>query len=479
MSKKIRGNHLLDIGYKQGKPIGVAVDISKKLLKRHTVEEVLEMLKNVLEDPKAYIDDELLGAVAITMIEDEKPKLIQLLDEPIPYNVYGRDGIEDQAFDQMDVAMSLPITKAGALMPDAHFGYGLPIGGVLAADNAVIPFGVGVDIGCRMCMTLYDMGDNNYVERNKSKLKRALQDNTRFGMMEVHDNPIDHELFERSEFKDIPLIKNLKDKAHRQIGTSGGGNHFVEFGTVDILVENKLGVKPGKYVAVLSHSGSRGFGAQIADYYTKLAIKMTPLPKHAQHLAWLDLGTQEGMEYWLAMNLALDYASANHHDIHRRIQKYLGAEPITTIENHHNFAAKEIHNGVEYVVHRKGATPAGDEEYGIIPGTMADYGYIVKGLGNPDSLMSASHGAGRIMSRKQAKQSFTPSYMKKYLKDNGIVLVGGGLDEIPFAYKKIDEVMESQKELVEKIGRFSPVVVRMADDQPKKWEKVKKKNLKT
>jgi tRNA-splicing ligase RtcB len=475
MAKKIRGNHLLDIGYKPGRPVGVAIDVSKKLLKRNSVEEVLEMLKAVLDDPKAYVDHEHLGKVAETMIKDEAPKVHQLRDEPLPYEVYGADGIEKGAIDQMNTAMSLPVSRAGALMPDAHQGYGLPIGGVLAAENAIIPYAVGVDIGCRMCMTLYDMGDENYVDRNKQRLKKALGDHTRFGMREVHDNPFDHEIFERPEFKEIKIVKDLKDKAYNQIGTSGGGNHFVEFGDVEILIDNHMGVKPGKYVAVLSHSGSRGFGANIADFYTKLAMKKTPLPKHAQHLAWLNMDSEEGMEYWIAMNLALDYASACHHDIHRRLQKYLGAEPLAMIENHHNFAAKEIHDGVEYIVHRKGATPASKDEYGIIPGTMADFGYIVRGLGEPNALRSASHGAGRVMSRKQAKETFSKSYMRNYLKDQGIVLIGSGADEFPMAYKKIDEVMESQKDLVEKVGKFMPKVVRMADDEPKAWEKKKKK----
>jgi len=471
MSKKIRGNHLLDLGYKPGRPIGVAIEVSKKLLKRNTVEEVLKMLGDILEDPKLYIghENELLEKVALTMIEDERPKVHQLLEDPLPYNIYGGVDIEKGALDQMNIAMSLPISRKGALMPDAHQGYGLPIGGVLAAENAIIPYAVGVDIGCRMMMTLYDMGDENYVDRNKTRLKAALSANTCFGFTEVHDNPIDHMLFESPLFNEIKIIKELKDKAYKQIGTSGGGNHFVEFGDVEILIENDLGVSPGKYVAILTHSGSRGFGARIADHYSKLAMKTTPLPKVAQHLAWLDMDSQEGVEYWLSMNLALDYASACHHDIHRRLQKYLGAERITTIENHHNFASKEIHDGVEYIVHRKGATPASKDEYGIIPGTMADFGYIVRGLGDPDSLRSASHGAGRVMSRKGAKNSFTKSYMRDYLKDKGVVLIGGGVDEFPMAYKNIDEVMEHQKDLVEKVGRFSPKVVRMAEDQPKKW----------
>lgn len=468
MAKRIRGNHLIDIGYAPGRPVGVAIDAAKVLLKKkhgNTVQDVLDMLKAVLDEPEAFLEHEHLQKVAESLVEAKTPKVTQLLEEPLPYEVYGADGIEPEALAQMDVAMSLPITRGGALMPDAHAGYGLPIGGVLAAENAVIPYGVGVDIGCRMCMTVYDMGDPNYVQRNKQPLKKALGDNTRFGMTEVHDNPVDHEIFDRDVFNEINVVKQLKDKAWRQIGTSGGGNHFVEFGEVEILSEdNGLGLSPGKYVAVLSHSGSRGFGANIAKHYTKLAKKMTQLPRHAGHLAWLDMDTQEGQEYWIAMNLALDYASACHHDIHRRLGKYLGAEPLATVENHHNFAAKEVHDGKELIVHRKGATPASKDEYGIIPGTMTDFGYIVRGLGDETSLRSASHGAGRLMSRTKAKNSFTNSDMKKYLKEQGIVLIGGGLDEHPGAYKRIDEVMAAQSDLVAPVGRFQPVVVRMADD---------------
>jgi tRNA-splicing ligase RtcB len=470
---KIRGNDLLALGYVPGRPVGMAIDASKKLLKTNTEDVVLGMLKDVLDAPEAYVEHEYLSALA-TMLVDEKTVKVSnvevLLETPLPYVVYGKENIEQGAIDQMDVAMSLPISRRGALMPDAHAGYGLPIGGVLACENAVIPYGVGVDIGCRMCMSIYNMEDDNYIDRHTQQLKKALIDNTRFGMVDVHADPAEHEIFDRPIFNEIKLLKSLKDKAWTQLGTSGGGNHFVEFGTIEILKDSDLGLAPGKYVAVLSHSGSRGFGARIADYYTKIAKDSRVLPRHAGHLAWLDMDSNAGQEYWIAMNLALDYASACHHDIHRRLTKYLGSDPLIMIENHHNFAAKEIHDGVEYIVHRKGATPASENEFGIIPGTMADFGYIVRGLGAKDSLSSASHGAGRAMSRSVATNSFTKSYVAKYLNDRGIVLAGGGVDEHPEAYKKIDEVMEYQKELVESIGRFYPKVVRMAEDEgKKKW----------
>jgi tRNA-splicing ligase RtcB len=237
----------------------------------------------------------------------------------------------------------------------------------------------------------------------------------------------------------------------------------VEFGIVEILeAENEFGVKPGSYLALLSHSGSRGLGATIAKHYTDLAMQTTPLPKEAKHLAWLGLDTEAGQEYWLAMNLAGDYASACHHHIHARMAKALGEQPLAMVENHHNFAWKEaLTDGREVIVHRKGATPAGKGVLGVIPGSMVNPGYIVRGKGNPLSINSASHGAGRLFSRTKAKNSFTEHELKKVLKANGVDLFGGGLDEAPMAYKDIRKVMEFQKDLVEVIGTFSPKIVRM------------------
>jgi tRNA-splicing ligase RtcB len=257
-------------------------------------------------------------------------------------------------------------------------------------------------------------------------------------------------------------LKQLKDKAYKQLGSSGGGNHFVEFGIVKLdhpLPAWKL--EPKEYLAVLSHSGSRGFGANIAKQYTYLATKQCPLPKNVQHLAWLDLNTHDGQEYWLAMNLAGDYAKACHDDIHRRIAKALGKRIVVTIENHHNFAWKEQVDGKECIVHRKGATPAQKGVLGIIPGSMTAPGYIVMGKGNEDSLNSASHGAGRLFSRAKCKESFTASQMKKVLAQNEVHLIGGGIDEAPMAYKDITKVMRLQNELVDVLGTFTPKIVRM------------------
>ena len=403
----------------------------------------------------------MVGRIAEELTTPVQVEAKQLETKRAPFTIFGENGIQEEAKHQLYTALKLPIAKAGALMPDGHSGYGLPIGGVLAAKDAVIPYGVGVDIGCRMCLTIYDI-PASYLEGHKDKYVNMLQEHTKFGGYETHKRINDHEIFDRSEFTDIPTVKKLLKKAYKQLGSSGGGNHFVEFGIVDVSdVNNEFKVPIGKYLGILSHSGSRGMGANIAKHYTKLAIQQTPLPGEAKNLAWLDLNTHDGQEYWLAMNLAGDYASACHHDIHKRLGKALGARPLAMVENHHNFAWKEIVNGEELIVHRKGATPAQKGVLGIIPGSMTAPGFIVRGTGNKHSLQSASHGAGRQLSRRKAKQTITQSDIKKQLKDHGVTLIGGGIDEAPMAYKNIHQVMSNQTELVEVVGSFTPKIVRM------------------
>jgi tRNA-splicing ligase RtcB len=207
-------------------------------------------------------------------------------------------------------------------------------------------------------------------------------------------------------------------------------------------------------------------GANIARYYTKLAMDLCPLPGKAKHLAWLDLDREEGQEYWQAMNLAGDYASACHHQIHARMAASLGEKPLVLVENHHNFAWKEQdEEGNEMIVHRKGATPAAKGVLGIIPGSMTSPGFIVRGRGDRSSLNSASHGAGRVMSRRKAKTTLTKPDVLSHLKQAGIEVIGSGLDEAPMVYKDINRVMDYQKDLVEIVGKFTPKVVRMCGDE--------------
>jgi len=464
---KITGKELIDWGFTPGRVMGIVLRIVNKEFKHSTLDEVEDILTKIIATPEDYVDHEVLGEIAIELIpvESTEPEIIPLNDVGVHYSVYGGDDIEQGAHDQISLAARLPISVAGALMPDAHQGYGLPIGGVLATKNAIIPFGVGVDIGCRMCMTIYDE-KANYIDGNRLKLSNILKSETFFGMGVENDGKLkEHAFLDRSEFNEIPNIKALKDKAWRQLGTSGGGNHFVDIGIVSITdPTNDFGLEVGKYVGVLTHSGSRGFGATLANKYTEIAMEKTPLPREAKHLAWLDLDSEEGMEYWIAMNMAGDYAQACHDEMHRRISKALNLKPVAKVENHHNFAWKEMINGEEVIVHRKGATPAGKGVLGIIPGSMVSPGFIVRGRGVVESISSASHGAGRAMSRKVARNSFTQSSVNKMLDTHKVTLVGGGLDEAPLAYKDISKVMEAQGDLIDILGTFTPQIVRMADD---------------
>ena len=460
---KLRGKDLRKIGYPENKVIGIAMEVMHRHYKRNAKHYALGILKAVLENPEAYKEDAVLSRIAAALTEEPKPKReeVALREEQLPFKTYGASQIDDAAKQQLEVAMRLPITVAGALMPDAHVGYGLPIGGVLATENAVIPYGVGVDIGCRMALSVYPLKPK-FLEKRRSTLKQYLEENTRFGQG-AFSAPMDDEVLDREEFRTIPTIKALKDKAYRQIGSSGGGNHFVEFGVVELTEDsNDLGLSAGYYMGLLSHSGSRGLGANIANHYTRVAMEQCRLPKAARHLAWLSLDSAEGIEYWLAMNLAGDYASACHRHIHQRMAKALGESPIATVENHHNFAWKEqLANGQEVIVHRKGATPATKGVLGIIPGSMTDVGFIVKGKGDPISINSAAHGAGRVMSRSKAKNSITPAKLQKHVKQHGVELIGGGVDEAPMVYKDIHQVMAYQQDLVEIVGTFLPRIVRM------------------
>lgn len=415
--------------------------------------------------PEAYEMHPVVGAVAVAHLRNKEKPQIALRAKGLPFELYGAEHVEPGALHQMYTAMKLPVATGGALMPDAHQGYGLPIGGVLAVDNAVIPYAVGVDIGCRMCLSVFPEPVER-LDTARPRLEKLLQRNTYFGR-QISERYAEHEMQEDARLKSTPLLKGLREKAQRQLGSSGGGNHFVEWGAVDIRESDaQTGLAPGRYLGLLSHSGSRGMGAAIADHYTKVAMATTRLPDDARHLAWLPLDSDEGRAYWDAMTLAGDYASACHHVIHDRIAVGLRSKALVRIENHHNFAWRENDgDGVERIVHRKGATPAGRGVLGIIPGSMATPGFIVRGRGVRAALSSASHGAGRLMSRTAAKRTIRPEAWREQLRAAGITLLGAGLDEAPAAYKDIHEVMAAQVDLVDVLGSFHPSIVRMCGDK--------------
>ncbi|MFN4253931.1 MAG: RtcB family protein [Saprospiraceae bacterium] len=465
----LTGHDLLELGYPQGKALGLALEIAAAAFAETEKNEALAHLKNVLDGPEKLLDDPVLAPLATALIEAAQAAnddTIALRETAGDYAVFGESQIEDGAKNQMNIAMRLPVTVAGALMPDAHQGYGLPIGGVLATRNAIIPFGVGVDIGCRMALSVFDVPEEHFFE-HKSFYKRELIAHTAFGAgngFRGKDRAY-HQVLDRKEFEMTAFIRNLKDKAFSQLGSSGGGNHFVEWGIIHFAeADAPLGIPAGRYLALLTHSGSRGFGAMVAGHYTRLAKEICKLPKEAANLAYLDLNSEAGQEYWLAMNLAGDYASACHEVIHRKLTKAIGAQVLAKVENHHNFAWKEMLDGQEVIVHRKGATPASAGVLGIIPGSMTAPGFLVRGKGNANALHSASHGAGRQMSRTQAIKTVSKADLRTILQDMGVSLIGGGLDEAPMAYKNIHEVMDAQQDLVDVVAKFSPKMVRMADD---------------
>jgi tRNA-splicing ligase RtcB len=476
---KLTGKQLRSLGYPEGPVISVAMNIMEKNFKHLSEEDALEILSSVLQSPNQYANDGILGKIAEALLPKAKPEgsaEISLNQNGIQFSVFGSEGIEQGAMHQMYTASKLPVAVAGALMPDAHQGYGLPIGGVLATENVVIPYGVGVDIGCRMCLSVFDIDPKELIQR-EHYFTRELNEATLFGSGSMFERPHDHEVMYRKEFDELGILKGLQGRAWKQLGSSGSGNHFVEFGVVEISEKDEvLGIEAGSYLGLLSHSGSRGLGANIANHYTKIAKEKRRLPGEASNLAWLSLDEQEGYEYWLAMNLAGDYASACHHIIHDKIAKQLGRRPLKMVENHHNFAWKEKYGGKEVIVHRKGATPADKNVLGIIPGSMTAPGFIVKGKGEEASVNSASHGAGRKMSRTAALNAITHNQLNDALSKYGVKLLGGGLDEAPFAYKDIHEVMKAQKQLVETVGLFYPKIVKMDGAVPKQWTKKKNRD---
>ena len=450
-------------------PSDVARSLALNIMNRHfkhtSNEEKLKLINQVLEQPESFVNHTTLGILALKLVSkttrEESFKVYQLNDEPKHFDVFGNKHIEINAVKQMELVMCLPIAVKGALMPDAHQGYGLPIGGVLATKNAVIPYGVGMDIGCRMALSILDL-PASYVDHHVYELKKALQSATHFGNDGGLETTQDHNIVDHPDFNQTDLLKRLRGKAVRQLGSSGSGNHFVEFGVIDLAENNKVQLPKGSYAAILSHSGSRSLGANIAQHYTNIAMNKCKLPREAKHLAWLDLDSDEGIEYWISMSLAGEYAKACHDRIHKNLCDALGLSVLGKVENHHNFAWKErLADGNEYVIHRKGATPAAAGVLGIIPGSMTAPGYVVSGLGNESSLNSAAHGAGRKMSRQKAKNSITMSSLKKVLQSEKVTLIGGSPEEAPLAYKDIELVMKSQTTLVNVEGKFYPRVVRM------------------
>ena len=462
----IQPKTLTRLGYVDNKARSIAMATIAKYCKYDTQEQIVSTLEDIIQHPERYKADKTWGKLATVLIPSSShSSYYDLRDTALPYSIYGIEGIDDLSKRQMETAMRLPITRAGALMPDGCAGYGRPIGGVLATkSDVVIPYAVGKDIACRMSLTILD-AESDFLKKHHDRAVKALTENTAFGLDGTLPYRMYHPLFDRSEFRDIPILKKHREKAIRQLGSSGKGNHFVDICEVMLPYSNALGLPKGHYLGILSHSGSRGLGAVIADHYTVIAKETCRLPRQAGPFAWLSLDSEAGQEYWTCMEIAGAYSAVNHDCIHENVARALRLKPLANVSNHHNYAWLEtLEDGTAVIIHRKGATPAHSGELGIIPGSMAAPGYIVSGKGCSESLFSASHGAGRTMSRLDARNSISRYALKKHLTECGVTLIGGMTEEAPMAYKDINSVMEAQKELVNIEGTIIPRIVRMSEE---------------
>jgi tRNA-splicing ligase RtcB len=360
----------------------------------------------------------------------------------LPLKIWA-DDIESGAMEQAQHLTVLPFAAHHvALMPDCHQGYGMPIGGVLATDSVVIPNAVGVDIGCGMLAARTTL-----VGISLETLKVILGSVRKLVPVGFGHHATPRDLGEWVPAG--PITEREADRARMQVGTLGGGNHFIEF---------QLG--SDDRVWIMLHSGSRNLGKQVADHYNKLAKALNErwrVAVPADHdLAFLPLETDEGQAYIGEMNACLAFALANRAAMLDAIKAAMAehvAFDIDRVENiHHNYAAMEHHFGRNLLVHRKGATRARAGQTGIIPGSQGTRSYIVKGLGNADSFQSCSHGAGRKMGRKQAQRTLNLADEQRQMDERGIlhsIRGAGDLDEAPGSYKDIDAVMAQQVDLVE------------------------------
>jgi tRNA-splicing ligase RtcB len=384
--------------------------------------------------------------------------------ENIPIKLW-LDDIEEGALEQAKNLANLPFAfKHIAIMADSHQGYGMPIGGVLATENVVVPNAVGVDIGCGMCAV-----KTSLTGISGKQLKRILGGSKEYkgGIRSAvpvgfkhHNEDQAWEGFDNAP--PIPVIQEQLPAARRQLGTLGGGNHFIE------IQQGSDG-----HIWIMIHSGSRNFGYRVAKAYNEKAQALctkwySAIPKFKGEggLAFLPVDTEEGREYLAAMEYALDFALANRLSMLERIKKAILAVVDCRFDHviniHHNYAAQEHHFGRNVMVHRKGATSARKGQIGIIPGSQGTKSYIVEGLGNPESFMSCSHGAGRKMSRKQAQKVLSLEDEAGKLDRLGVLHAIRGkkdLDEAPGAYKDIGKVMENQQDLVKILVELTPLAV--------------------
>lgn len=369
---------------------------------------------------------------------------------------------DDKAREQIENLASLPFVHHHiALMPDCHGGMGMPIGGVLPTKDVVIPNAVGVDIGCGMCAVKTNIRARRLTEKILRKvIMKGIRERIPLGM-DHHEEMQDEKYLPTSfDLEKLPVVVTNYKSIHHQVGTLGGGNHFIE------LQRDDEG-----WLWIMIHSGSRNLGKQVGDFYNKKAKWLNELyyskVESELMLPFLPLKTHEFNDYWGEMNYCIAFAKCNRQLMMERIKEVIvDALPLEefepTIDIAHNYAAFENHFGANCIVHRKGAVRARVGEIGIIPGSQGTSSYIVEGLGNADSFMSSSHGAGRVMSRTQAIKTLNLEDEIKKMESKGIVhsiRSQRDLEEAASAYKDIDQVIALETDLVKVITKLEPLAV--------------------
>jgi len=352
------------------------------------------------------------------------------------YKIYAKnldDSVKKQFFD----ALELDCNVYGALMSDAHKGYVIPIGSVIKSQEMIFPAYVGYDIGCGMCALKLDITkeqlSKNFLLYLKEKITQQI--------------PIGFLMQKKAQEYEIPPSTQIAKKIYQKIGkfslaTLGGGNHFIE-----------IGYGKDGYIWIIIHSGSRKFGYEIAKHYMQLAAK--EVNEIEGHFGF-ELSSSLAQEYILDMNCALEFALENRKRMIQKIQSMFGnPKTLQFINKNHNHAEIIQEN---FVIHRKGATQAQKGVFGVIPANMKDGSFIVKGLGCKESLFSSSHGAGRKLSRKEAKEKLSIKEFHKDMKDIITNHTDATIDESPKAYKDIFEVMQQQKDLVEVVDHIKPLI---------------------
>lgn len=419
------------------------------LSKFHNEPNYGEIAKDVANFAKTHLYSEIVAYIDALPFT---PK-VSMLTSPQPLNIFGKGLIEQSAIDQMNTCLSIPVALRGALMPDAHLGYAMPIGGVIELDNAISPSFVGYDISCMVMLTIFQLKHKDFMA-NRRDYANILKSVTRFGRDTFDEGKRQHPIMSDSRWNETPLLQHLQPLAQHQLGTSGGGNHFADL----VLLENDC-------IGLLTHSGSRGAGHKFATHYTKVAKAYTDkiasgVPNGYE---WLDLDSDEGQEYLTGMDLLGDYAEANHELIHSWFAWEAELVGTGSIKNKHNFAWVKFSPETKHTVtHRKGATPAHYGQLGLIPGSSGTPSYVVMGLGNASALYSSSHGAGRVGSRKQAIEHHDKPEFEEHMIQEDILHFGLSPDETYQAYKPIAAVMQAQTQNVQVISKMYPKVVIMS-----------------